>query len=153
MLRHYLASARLSVKSTTSIRFAVIRKDDTPTSAWPCTNMPIIPSQVPFFCEPVPPSTDFRKTLLWQSPRHDTTELINVRNTKQELNSLGLWRRQNSSVTSSSLSEFVHCLVFKEALTVSVFRQRKASNPVDLIAALRTRTALRDVRLPCEVDG
>jgi hypothetical protein len=48
--------------------------------------MPIIPSQVPFFSEPVPPSMDFRKTLLWQSPRHDTTELINVRNTKEELN-------------------------------------------------------------------
>jgi hypothetical protein len=60
------------VKSTTSIRFAVIRKDDTPTSALPLTNIPIIPSQVPFFSDPVPPSMDFRKTLLWQSPRHYT---------------------------------------------------------------------------------
>ena len=90
VLRHYPASARLSVKSTTSIRFAVIRKDDTPTSASPRTNMPIIPSQLPFFCEPVPPSMDFRKTLLRQSPRHENAELINVRKTKEELNSLGL---------------------------------------------------------------
>jgi len=64
--------------------------------------MPIIPSQVPFFCEPVPPSMDFWKTLLWQLQRHGNAEIINVRKTKQELTTaLSSFLRKPSLLPSS----------------------------------------------------
>jgi hypothetical protein len=40
--------------------------EEAATSASPRTNMPNIPSQEPFFSEPVPPSIDGKMSLLWE---------------------------------------------------------------------------------------